>query len=219
MTLPRFSALALPLTILLLSIPPDSAAQKSHARASTAATSASDSPLAGRAFGSKNAPITIETFSDFQCPACRSLYQAVQRKLMENYVNTGKVYLVHRDFPLPMHAHSREAAQYAAAASRIGKFEKVEEVLFAKQDVWEKDGSVDATVAAALSPAEIAKVRKLVKGGQLDTEIESDISRGKTFAVNQTPTMIVTYRGQTYPIVSVVTYDLLHQFLDQLLKQ
>lgn len=222
MKLQRLPATILAIITLLLAAEPVAYAQRAHAKAArqttTAAPSAPADPLAGRAFGSKTAPITIETFSDFQCPACRSLYQNVQHKLMDDYVNTGKVYLIHRDFPLPMHAHSREAAQYGAAAARIGKFEKVEEALFSKQDVWEKDGSVDAVVAAVLTPAEIVKVRKLVKSGQLDAEIESDIARGKNYAVNQTPTMVITSRGQTYPIASVVTYDLLRNFLDQLLK-
>jgi protein-disulfide isomerase len=226
--LSRLSAIILALATPVLVTAEPASAQKAHAKASApdsaqkahakAAPSAAVDPLAGRAFGSKTAPITIETFSDFQCPACRSLYQAVQRKLMDDYVNTGKVYLIHRDFPLPMHAHSREAAQYAVAAARLGKFEKVEEALFNKQGVWEKDGSIDAVVAAVLTPADMVKVRKLVKSGQLDAEIESDVSRGKNYAVSQTPTMIITSRGQTYPIASVVTYDLLRDFLDQLLK-
>jgi protein-disulfide isomerase len=213
----------LAMVTLLLAAGSAASAQKAHAKAARQATasalSAPADPLAGRSFGSKTAPITIETFSDFQCPACRSLYQSVQRKLMDNYVNTGKVYLIHRDFPLPMHAHSREAAQYAAAAARIGKFEKVEEALFNKQDAWEKDGSVDAVVAVVLTPAEMVKIRKLAKSPEVDAEIEADLARGRNYAVNQTPTMIIASRGQTYPIVSVVTYDLLHQFLDQLLKQ
>ncbi len=216
MRLPRLSISILATASLLLALGLPAYAQKARAKAAVPAVV---DHLGGRAFGSKSAPVTIETFSDFQCPACRTLYQAVSRKLMDNYVNTGKVYLIHRDFPLPMHAHSREAAQYAAAAARLGKFERVEEVLFNRQDVWEKDGSVDAIVGSVLTPSDMVKVRKMVKSGQLDSEIESDLARGRNYAISQTPTMIVTFRGQTYPIVSVVTYDLLHQFLDQLLKQ
>src|ERR1700754_784639 len=63
------------------------------------------------ALGSKTAPVVMEVFSDFQCPACKSLYDATNRNLMDNYVNNGKVYLIHRDFPLPMHSHSKVAAQ------------------------------------------------------------------------------------------------------------
>ena len=44
-----------------------------------------------KAFGSKNAPIMMEVFSDFQCPACKTLFLTTNRQLMDNYVTTGKV--------------------------------------------------------------------------------------------------------------------------------
>src|SRR5580658_7643986 len=97
--------------------------------------------------GSKNAPIVMEVFSDFQCPACKSLYESTNRQLMDNYVNTGKVYLIHRDFPLPMHAYSRIAARYARAAAEIGKIELVEKALFDSQEKWEQTGDVDGILA------------------------------------------------------------------------
>ena len=71
-----------------------------------------------KAFGSKSAPITMEVFSDFQCPACKQLFKTTNQELMDHYVNTDKVYLVHRDFPLPMHAYSRVAARAYRAATR-----------------------------------------------------------------------------------------------------
>src|SRR6266478_1338564 len=73
-----------------------------------------------KAFGSKSAPVAMEVFSDFHCPACKTLYITTNRKLMDDYVSTGKVYLIHRDFPLAMHAHSRVAARYARAAAQLG---------------------------------------------------------------------------------------------------
>jgi protein-disulfide isomerase len=138
---------------------------------------------------------------------------------MDNYVTTGKVYLIHRDFPLPMHAHSRVAAQYARAAAQIGKLDPVEQTLFENQEKWENTGDVDGTVAAVLPAGEMAKVRALVKGGTLDGLIEKDVNLGKMYNVNQTPTTIIHYKGQTYPVVGVQSYAVLHQFLDQLLAQ
>jgi protein-disulfide isomerase len=138
---------------------------------------------------------------------------------MDNYVSTGKVYLIHRDFPLPMHAHSKVAAQYARAAAQIGKVEPVEQTLFDNQEKWENSGDIDGTVAAVLSPAEMNKVRALVKGGTLDPLIEKDLALGRIYNVNQTPTTIIHSNGQTYPIVGVQSYAVLHQFLDQLLSQ
>ena len=87
---------------------------------------------------------------------------------MDNYVTTGKVYLIHRDFPLPMHAYSRVAARYARAAAEIGKIELVEKALFENQEKWEQSGDVDGTLAAVLSSADMTKVRALVKGGTLE---------------------------------------------------
>jgi protein-disulfide isomerase len=172
-----------------------------------------------KAFGSKNAPLVLEVFSDFQCPACKTLYTSTNRQLMDNYVTNGKVYLVHRDFPLPMHAHSRVAAQYARAAAQLGKAEAVEQALFANQEKWENTGDIDGTVATALSPAEMTKVRALVKGSTLEPLIEKDLALGRIYNVNQTPTTIVHYKDQTYPVVGVQSYAVLHQFLDQLLAR
>jgi protein-disulfide isomerase len=172
-----------------------------------------------KAFGSKNAPIIMEVFSDFQCPACKTLFLTTNRQLMDNYVTTGKVYLIHRDFPLPMHAHSRVAARYARAAAEIGKVEPAEKALFENQEKWEQSGDIDGTVAAVLSSADMTKVRALVKGGTLEPLIDKDVQLGQMYRVNQTPTTVFHSKGQTYPYSSAMSYEILHQFLDQLLSQ
>jgi protein-disulfide isomerase len=171
------------------------------------------------AFGSKTAPVVMEIFSDFQCPACKTLYTATNNKLMDNYVSVGKVYLIHRDFPLSMHAYSRVAARYGRAAAQIGKFEPVEQALFQNQEKWEQNGDVDGTVAGVLSAADINKVRALIKGGTLDAAIDKDFALGQMYRVSQTPTTVFHCKGQTYPYPGVMSYEILKQFLDQLLSQ
>jgi protein-disulfide isomerase len=172
-----------------------------------------------KAFGSKTAPVIMEVFSDFQCPACKTLFTTTNRQLMDNYVSSGKVYLIHRDFPLPMHAYSRIAARYSRAAAQIGKTEPVEQALFENQEKWEQSGDVDGTVASVLSPGEMTKVRALVKGGTLENMIDKDYALGQGYRVNQTPTTIFHCKGQTYPYSGVMSYEILKQFLDQLLAQ
>jgi len=172
-----------------------------------------------KAFGSKSAPVSMEVFSDFQCPACKTLFTTTNRRLMDDYVSSGKVYLVHRDFPLPMHAYSRVAARYARAGAQLGKVEAVEQALFQNQEKWEQSGDVDGTIAAVLSAAEMAKVRALVKGGSLESLIDKDYALGQTYRVNQTPTTVFHCKGQTYPYSGAMTYDILKTFLDQLLSQ
>lgn len=189
-----------------------------HPPASQAAADLSDVDP-HKAMGSKSAPIAMEVFSDFQCPACKALFLKINQKLMDNYVITGKVYLVHRDFPLAMHAYSRVAARYARAAAQLGKGEPVEQVLFENQEKWEQNGDVDGTVAKVVSPAEMNKIRALVKGATLDPLIDKDFALGQGYRVNQTPTTIIHSKGQTIPVVGQVSYDDLKSLLDHLLSQ
>jgi protein-disulfide isomerase len=169
--------------------------------------------------GSKNAPVIMEVFSDFQCPACKAMYMNTNRQVMDNYVTTGKVYFIHRDFPLPMHAHSKVAAQYSRAAAMIGKFEPVEQVLFQNQEKWEQTGDIDGTVAGVLSAAEMTKVRALVKNGTAEAAIQKDIALGRFYNVSQTPTTVFHSKGQTFPYGGGMSYDILRDFLDHLVSQ
>jgi len=205
--------------VLLAGFLVGSAGAQSGAKA--AAPKAAPAPAAPvKSAGSRVAPITMEVWSDFQCPACRNLYAESVRQLMNDYVHTGKVYFVHRDMPLAMHPHARDAARYANAAAQINKFEKVAEVLYMNQDIWAADGSrLESIVASALTPAEMSKVRQNWKSKTVEDSIDSDIARGRQFRVSSTPTVVLTHRGRTTPLPGGVSYPLLRRVLDQMLAQ
>ena len=183
-----------------------------------AAAALLQTPPVGKAEGVPGAPLVIEVFSDFQCPACKTLHEQVLPLLRKDYVAKGKVYLVHREFPLTGHAFSRPAASYASAAARIGKYNLVANALFSKQASWEVDGKVDQAACSVLSPAEAAKVRALVKDPSIAAEIQRDLEAGEKADLKQTPTMIITHRTKQYPIVNT-NYDLIRLFLDDLLAK
>jgi protein-disulfide isomerase len=94
--------------------------------------------------GSPAATVTIEIYTDYECPSCAMLYRDFVPTLMAEYVRTGKVKLLHRDFPLPQHQHSRLAARYANAAGRLGYYDAAVEQIFKTQDKWSSAGDVDA---------------------------------------------------------------------------
>src|SRR5713226_8522259 len=76
-----------------------------------------------RSRGIPTAPILIEVYSDFQCPSCKALYERTLVPLMFDYVDKGRVYLIHHEFPITqLHPHAMEAACYALAANRVGKY-------------------------------------------------------------------------------------------------
>lgn len=190
---------------------------------------------AEKSLGPPNAPIKIDVFSDYECPACGRFYEGTLRPLIDDYVSSGKVYLVHHDFPLPMHKYSREAARWANAAARIGHFEAVDRALYDNQGAWAEhgtlDGSMEKFVQAALTPAEFKRTERLMQGCvsdshdeikacAVDAEIQHDIAAGQLIPVTQTPTFIVSAHGQSYPpAAGIISWPLMKQFLDQLLGQ
>jgi len=174
-----------------------------------------------KTLGSRNAPIVMEVFSDYSCPMCKSFYLGAVRRLLESYIPEGKVYLIHRDFPLRGvigHEHSREAANYANAAACIGKFREVDSALYERQEVWTRDGSVDATVAAVLTPREMKQVRALVASGKMDSYIESDYNLGSSKGVRSTPTIYITAHGKTDVLPGNLSYALLKRYIDEQLQ-
>jgi protein-disulfide isomerase len=199
---------------------------------------AADAPE-GKTFGSKSAPITMVVYSDFQCPSCRELYENALRPLMNDYVPAGKVYLVHRDFPLSMHRYSKIAARYANAAARIGKYAQVEAALYDNQAAWSLDGNMQKYIAAALTPAEMKRVEHLMEGCHegdagvapakmgggtqthgcaFDASIEKDMALGNQVPVHATPTFVISCKNQSYPASGRISYPILKQYFDEVCK-
>lgn len=211
---------------------------KARAASSSAATSARPAakatetiPVPTKTYGSKNAPITLEVFGDYECPSCGAFYETTLRQMINDYVASGKVYIVHRDFPLQMHKYGYEAARWANAAAAMGKFPEAEAALYDNQNYWAESGNIEKYMSAALGPADMKRIDKLMTGCEAtvapgshtcpwDAYIEQDRALGNQIPVQATPTFIIYHKGQKFPAgQGVVSYTVLKQFFDQLLKQ
>jgi protein-disulfide isomerase len=179
-------------------------------------------PSDAKSLGSKNAPITIEVFEDFQCPACRNFYETSLKQLIDDYVVPGKVYLIHRDFPLDMHPYSHQAARLANAAAELGQFETVERALFDSQDQWTANGKIEESIAASVPAPQMKKIRdyETAHMNDINAAIERDRTLGVKRNVSQTPSIYVTSHGKTEALPGGgVDYKLLRNYLDYLLRQ
>jgi protein-disulfide isomerase len=170
-------------------------------------------------YGEKSAPIRIDEYSDFECPSCRALYMGTLRPLIDEYVSSGKVYLVHHNFPLSIHQYSQQAAEYADAGAAVGRFERVEEALFTKQPQWAADGKLQPVVDAVLTPAESKQVEELAHSSEIASMVQHDVQQGMQLGITQTPTMFIAHKGQSQRIAGYVTFDVLRRYLDALLQQ
>lgn len=197
-----------------------------------------------KSYGSSSAPIKMEVFTDYQCPSCRNMFEETLRPLIQSdYISSGKVYLVHHDFPLPAHMYGYEAARWVNAAARVGQFQNVEAALYDNQNSWQADGNIQKYIAAAVPASDFkriarqmvgceyqgpaaAKPASLKTGAQashgcaLDTYIEQDRALGMKVPVQATPTYVISYKGQKLPSGSgFVSWQILRQFFDSLLSQ
>jgi protein-disulfide isomerase len=173
----------------------------------------------GKTVGTAVSPVMIEVFSDFQCPACKSLHEETIRPLVDEYAKAGKVYLIYRNFPLAMHSYARQAAIWACAAGRLGKYGPVADTLFRTQASWSISGKIDSVVAGVVSPAEMAKLNVLVKDPAIAKEVQADVELGQRTKIQQTPTIIITHRLKQYPLSGFVNWAILRRFIDDLLKK
>lgn len=186
-------------------------------------------PAPVKSYGSNSAPITMIVFTDYQCPACRALYENTLRPMISDYVAAGKVYLVHHDFPLPGHKYGYEAARWEEAAARVGEFANIEAALYDNQDAWGSSGDIAKYVSAAMPASDYKRVEKLMTGCSfevmpgdcpLDATIEADRALGQQIPVRYTPTYVIVYKGRKLPAASgAVSWPILKQFFDSLLSQ
>jgi protein-disulfide isomerase len=205
-------------TALSLSARPASQAAKTPSGQAPASGSASFKKI----IGSPSAPITMEIFGDFQCPACRNFFESTVKQVIDDYVIPGKVVIVHHDFPLQMHPYARQAAQLANAAAQFGQFETMERALYDRQQEWSERGNIDQVIASAFSPAEFKKFQTYETQhlSEINASIERDVAMGMQRNVNQTPTIFVVFKGKTEALPGGgVDYKLLKQYFDYLLRQ
>jgi protein-disulfide isomerase len=168
---------------------------------------------AAKAIGNASAPIRLDLYSDFQCPHCKMLHETILPSIIKEYVASGKAYFVSHEFPLNGHNYAREAANYAAAAARIGKY-LVTDAIFQNQNSWAVTGKVWDFIAPVLSAAEQKKVLALSKDSGVLAEIERDVQSGMALRVNQTPTMFITKGMKQTPWTYWTDYNLFRGYLN-----
>jgi protein-disulfide isomerase len=179
-------------------------------------------PANYKEMGSPSAPITFEAYTDYECPHCAIFFRDIVPNLMAQYVQTGKVRFVHRDFPLiQIHQWAQLAARFANAAGEIGQYELVVNQIFKTQDTWSRTGNIDAEVAKVLAPGAMQKVRELVKtDSHLDESIKKDVDMALNLDhVNSTPTVVIVSKGKRTVIATVLPFSTWKSYLDEMLAK
>ena len=138
--------------------------------------------------GDKDAPVTIVEWSDFECPFCARFFEQALPSIEEEYIKTGKVKLVYRDFPLSFHTNAQKAAEAAECAGEQGKYWEMHDLLFA-QGV--QGGVAGFKQYAKTLGLNTAKFDTCLDSGAMAGEVQQDMADGAAVGIQGTPGFIV----------------------------
>jgi protein-disulfide isomerase len=145
----------------------------------------SDAPTLGPA----KAPITIVGFADYQCPYCHRAQGAVE-EILKRY--SGKVRLVHRDFPLEsIHDRAIPAARASRCAGEQGKFWEYHRDLLAATSGFSEEDFKKRATAIGLNMTSFGSCLAQTSS---DEPIRASVAEGLKIGVNSTPTFFVNGR-------------------------
>ncbi len=157
--------------------------------------------------GNKNAPVTIVSFEDYQCPFCGRAFQETFPQLKKEYIDTGKVKYVYRDFPLSFHPEAQPAAEAAECADEQGKFWEYHDGIFNDQATMGR--SLYLSLAEEIG-MDVEQFTQCIDTGKYRQEVQADFNYGSQVGVSGTPTFFIN----GIELVGAQPYQAFKQIID-----
>jgi protein-disulfide isomerase len=177
--------------------------------------------------GSKDAPVTIVEFSDYQCPFCRKFWTETYSQLKKDYIDTGKVKLVFMDFPLvdihPSAKISAEAARCVREKGGDAAYWKMHDKIFSESNILDSGSPTGAvTKTAQFTATDLKKWAKelgynidsCLDSGKYESAVMADEAYGQSLGVTGTPGFFVNGAN----IAGAVPYSVFQQLIEQELQ-
>ncbi len=146
----------------------------------------------GMAMGDPNAPVKLDVYSDFQCPACKSFAQNVEPQLIDQYISKGLVHLTYRPFRV-IGPESDRAAQAAYCASDQNKFWEYHDILYANWTGEEVGDFSDRRLKAYAESIQLntSAFNQCFSSGKYRGQVQEDQIAGNQIKVSFTPSVFV----------------------------
>jgi protein-disulfide isomerase len=150
-----------------------------------------------RVLGEKTARVTMVEFSDYQCPFCGNFATTTFNPLVDEYVKSGKVLYVLRNFPLEgMHPLAEKAAEAAECMGDQGKYWEAHERLFNNQKAID---ARELPAHALFLGLDLPKFQQCLDSGTYTSKVKADIAEGMKLNVRGTPTFFFGYMDPKDP--------------------
>jgi len=166
--------------------------------------------------GSKDAPVTIVEFMDYQCRFCQQFHQQTFQDLKKHYIDSGKVRFYSMDLPLEIHQNALLAAQAGRCAGEQGKFWLMHDRMLANPDRLEFAKLVDYAQEFGV---DVAAFRQCVESGKYKEAIQQGARDVTNKGAGGTPAFVI---GKSTPggvegwlVVGAVPYGVFEQKLKE----
>jgi protein-disulfide isomerase len=149
-------------------------------------------PSLKTSLGDPNAPIKVEEFGDYQCPACGEFFVQIQPELMEKYIQTGKVHFTFTPYSF-IGPESIAAAQASYCALDQGNYWEYHDLLFQNQKGENQGGFNDANLKGFARDLglNVAMFTNCLAGGKYAQLVQEDVEYGKSQDVLSVPYFLV----------------------------
>lgn len=172
--------------------------------------------------GKANAPVTLIEFVDYQCPFCRRFFEQTFPSIKKEYIDTGKVRFIVRDFPLSFHSGASPASiSVECAADQSDTLAwKLHDEIFVQQG---KGGELTAenikAWASGISGMKAAALNECLDAQKYKDEVEKDLADGSASGIDGTPGFwILGPNGKSEKISGAYPFDRFKQSFDAMLK-
>ena len=173
-----------------------------EAMAQSASDVAKPQSLPDMALGPANASVTITEYASMTCPHCAAFNENVFPKIKSEYIDSGKVRYVFREFPLDIKAAAGSMLARCIAKDDAGKYFAVIDMLFKQQNDWVTKNTTE-TLTRIGKQAGLSQqaVEDCLKDQALLDKIAADQKfANEVLKVGSTPTFFIngeTIRGET----------------------
>ena len=153
--------------------------------------------------GDRNARLVLVEFTDYQCPFCARHVRETLPQIETEYVKTGKLRYVSREFPLEsIHPQAFKASEAALCAGDQGKYWEMHDRLFANQRALAPAQLTSYAQAVGLDEA---KFTKCLEAGTKAAKVRKDLAEGVKAGVTGTPAFFLgTVDGSTVKVIRII---------------
>ena len=176
--------------------------------------------------GSENAPVTVVEYSDYQCPFCRKWFDESKKQLVDEYVLTGKVRFIFKDFPLSGHPLARPYAVSVRCAGEEGRYFDMHDKMYLEQGKLAQGkytivsvGVEDILEWAGELGLDINAYSSCLTSGKFDAKIGDNFDEAVSIGVNGTPSFVIgKTNGEGVLVTGAIPYSSLKSKIDELLR-